>query len=78
MNKKIKIIGIGMDGIKTLTAEGAAAVASAEVIIGSKRVAELFINTRKEIFASCKTEEIAEYIKNSEYKNIAVLMSCYC
>lgn len=78
MNKKIKIIGIGMDGIKTLTAEGAAAVASAEVIIGSKRVAELFFNTGKEVFASYKTEEIAEYIKNSEYKNIAVLMSGDC
>lgn len=78
MNKKIKIIGIGMDGIKTLTAEGTAAIASAEVIIGSKRVAELFFNTRKEIFASYKTKEIAEYIKNSEYKNIAVLMSGDC
>lgn len=78
MNKKINIIGIGMDGIKTLTAEGAAAVASAEVIIGSKRVTEPFFNNNKEIFASCKTEEIAEYIKNSEYKNIAVLMSGDC
>ncbi|MDE6764039.1 MAG: precorrin-6Y C5,15-methyltransferase (decarboxylating) subunit CbiT, partial [Oscillospiraceae bacterium] len=41
-------------------------------------VAKLFLNTRKEIFASYKTEEIAEYIKNSEYKNIAVLMSGDC
>lgn len=78
MNKKIKIIGIGMDGIKTLTAEGAAAADSAELIIGSKRITEPFLGTDKEIFVSYKTEEIAEYIKNSEYKNIAVLMSGDC
>lgn len=38
MNKDIAVIGIGMDGDKTLTAEAKEAIESAELIIGARRM----------------------------------------
>lgn len=59
MSKKITIVGTGMDGINTITAEGLTAVNSADAIIGAERVLEPFLNTGKQIFTSYKTEEIS-------------------
>ena len=42
MNKDIAVIGIGMDGDKTLTAEAREAIESAELIIGARRMVKPF------------------------------------
>lgn len=73
--KKISIIGIGMDGIKTLTKEADDAINSADILIGAKRITDAY---DKEKFISCKSAEIADFIKTCDYQNIAVLMSGDC
>ncbi len=78
MNKKITIVGTGMDGINTITAEGLSAVNSADVIIGAERVLKPFLNADKQIFISYKADEISAYIKSSEYGKFVVLMSGDC
>ena len=75
---KIYIIGIGMDGQKTLTAEALAAIESADVIIGAKRMVELFSRLEKKSFISWKTEEIREFIHDNSFSSVAVLMSGDC
>ena len=75
---KIYIVGIGMDGDKTLTAEAKNAIEKADVIIGAKRVTDPFEESGKTIFASWKTDEIIEYLNGCESVCAAVLMSGDC
>ncbi|MGN0657578.1 MAG: precorrin-6y C5,15-methyltransferase (decarboxylating) subunit CbiE, partial [Ruminiclostridium sp.] len=75
---KIYIVGIGMDGQKTLTAEALAAISSADILIGAKRMVEPFSPLGKNTFISWKTEEIAEFIHNNSCPSVAVLMSGDC
>ena len=48
---KIYIVGTGMDGVKTLTNEAAAAIEDAEVLIGAERMLEPFRDLGKKLFA---------------------------
>ncbi|MGN0577466.1 MAG: cobalt-precorrin-7 (C(5))-methyltransferase, partial [Ruminiclostridium sp.] len=75
---KIYIVGIGMEGQKTLTAEALAVIESADVLIGAKRMVEPFSHLGKNTFISWKTEEIAEFIRNNSRSSVAVLMSGDC
>ena len=78
MNKKISIVGIGMDGINTITEEGKRAIEQSEILIGAKRMLNVFPYALKPSFASYISSEIAEFIHNCEYEKIAVLMSGDC
>lgn len=78
MNKNVFIVGIGMDGAKTLTAEAHKAIESAQLIIGAKRMVEPFLSLGKQLFISYNTVEIADFISKSESTDIAVLMSGDC
>ena len=49
---KIYIVGIGMEGQKTLTAQALAAIESADVLIGAKRMVEPFLHLGKNTFIS--------------------------
>ncbi len=75
---KIYIVGIGMEGQKTLTAEALAVIESADILIGAKRMVEPFSYIGKNTFISWKTEEIAEFIRNNSCSSVAVLMSGDC
>ena len=75
---KIYIVGIGMEGQKTLTAQALTAIESADVLIGAKRMVEPFLHLGKNTFISWKTEEITEYIRNNFFSSVAVLMSGDC
>lgn len=75
---KIYIVGIGMEGQKTLTAEALAAINSADILIGAKRMVEPFSSLGKNTFISWKTEEIAEFIRDNSCSSVAVLMSGDC
>lgn len=78
MNKDIAVIGIGMDGDKTLTAEAKEAIESAELIIGARRMVKPFEHLNRQMFISYDPKEIAERIRASEFAKIAVLMSGDC
>ena len=75
MNRKINIIGVGMEGENTLTKEALEAVASAEMIIGAKRMTDMFSRFGKPVFNEYAPEKIREYGGRSSYKNIAVTVS---
>ena len=74
----VVIIGIGMDGKKTLTAEALSAIKNADILIGAKRMSEPFSSLGKPCFCSWKSDEIAEFLHNGKYENAAVLMSGDC
>ncbi len=78
MNRKISIVGIGMDGIKTLTRQAYEAISNAQILIGAKRMLEPFKDLEKPSIAEYRSSSIAEYIENSDYSIIAVLMSGDC
>ena len=75
---KIYIVGIGMDGGKTLTAEAKNAIDSAEVLIGAKRMTEPFAALGKTVFECWKADGICGYIFRGEFRTAAVLMSGDC
>ena len=75
---KIYIVGTGMDGRKTLTAEALEAVMSAEVLIGAKRMLEPFFGLGKRCFESWRYEEICAFIDDCGDSDTAVLMSGDC
>lgn len=78
MNKKISLVGVGMDGAATLTAEAKEAIATADELVGAKRLLEMFARLKKPAFASCRGADIAEHIAKSKYESTAVLLSGDC
>lgn len=78
MDKKVSIIGVGMNGFETMTKSAIEAVKNADVLIGAKRMTELCDELQKPVFVSYQPNEIASFIFENEYKNIAVLMSGDC
>jgi precorrin-6Y C5,15-methyltransferase (decarboxylating) len=78
MNKKISIVGTGMNGFETMTTAALNAVKNADVIIGAKRMVSLSDRLDKPVFISYDSHEIADYISNCNYEKIAVLMSGDC
>lgn len=78
MNKKIYIIGTGMNAKKTITVQGLAVVNNADILIGARRMTEFFADLGKPVFVSYDSEIITEYIKKSSYEIYAVLMSGDC
>ena len=75
---KIYIVGIGMDGEETLTAEAKKAIENADVLIGAKRMTEPFTALGKSVFESWKSDNICEYISRGEFSTAAIIMSGDC
>ena len=63
---KVYIVGTGMEGRKTLTAEAKKIIENAEAIIGARRMVEPFMGMDKQFFISWKSEEIADYLCNKK------------
>lgn len=74
----IRLIGIGMDGSRTLTAEAREVIEAADVLIGAKRVTEPFSALGKPVFNTWKSGEIAEIIEREKFERPCVLMSGDC
>ena len=72
---KVYLVGIGMEGDKTLTYEARNAIDEADVLIGAERMLSSFKDSGKQVFSSYKAEEIAAYIDKSEEKCAAILLS---
>lgn len=75
---KIKIVGIGMDGDKTLTNEAKTAIENADVLIGANRVLEPFSELHKRTFSSWRPEEICDFLSGNKFENAAILVSGDC
>lgn len=78
MNKKISIVGVGMDGEKTLTFEAFETIKNAEILIGTKRVLKCFEQLEKPAFSSYQSSDILRYISDCGYSKIVILMSGDC
>ncbi len=72
---KITIVGIGMDGAATLTAEARTAVERSDVLMGAARMLEPFQALGKRTFTEYRAEELARLIEENEGADICVLMS---
>lgn len=75
---KVYIIGIGMDGDKTITREAEAAIVEAQLLIGAERMLGPFSQLGKEMFSSYLPQDIAAEISSCGYGCAAVLMSGDC
>ncbi|MBQ8687657.1 MAG: precorrin-6y C5,15-methyltransferase (decarboxylating) subunit CbiE [Ruminococcus sp.] len=75
---KIYIVGIGMEGDKTLTPQGLAAIKAADILIGAERMLTPFLHLSKNTLCSWRTEEITDYLKKNKPQTAAVLMSGDC
>lgn len=72
---KVYLVGIGMEGEKTLTYEARNAIDEADVLIGAERMLRTFNDLDKQVFSSYKAEEIVAYIDKSKNKCAAILLS---
>lgn len=75
---KIYIVGIGMDGEKTLTHEAKKAIGSADLLVGAKRMTEPFAGLGKPIFECWRADGIRAYLDGCGKEKAAVLMSGDC
>ena len=74
-NKTIHIIGTGMDGDRTLTLEARRAIEQAELLIGAQRMLKPFEALKKPMLCCYDGRKTAALIADSEYSEIAVLVS---
>lgn len=76
IRREITLVGIGMGSKETLTAEGLQAFATADLIIGAKRMIEAVCSQVQNVFHSYQPEVISAYIEaHPEYERIAVALS---
>lgn len=75
---KIFIIGIGMDGEKTLTSEALETIKSADILIGAERMLAPFAELNKKTFQSWKADEISCFLHENNFSTAAILMSGDC
>ncbi|MGN1137472.1 MAG: precorrin-6y C5,15-methyltransferase (decarboxylating) subunit CbiE [Oscillospiraceae bacterium] len=75
---KVYIVGTGMEGRKTLTAEAKTIIENAEVLIGARRMVEPFMGMDKQFFISWKSEEIADYLCGKSFTSAVILVSGDC
>ncbi|NLT10457.1 MAG: precorrin-6y C5,15-methyltransferase (decarboxylating) subunit CbiE [Ruminococcus sp.] len=75
---KVYIVGTGMEGEKTLTAEAMEAIEKADILIGAERMLKPFMNSCKEVFISYRSDYIARKINECVFEAGAVLMSGDC
>lgn len=75
---KIYIVGIGMDGSRSLTQQAITVIRQADILIGAKRMLEPFHNLQKPMFTSYQPQEIADFLRENAYENPVILMSGDC
>ena len=71
----IDLIGIGMEGNATLTAQAGIAIGQAEVLIGAQRMLDTVPPDDRERFSAYDPTKIADFLNCSAYGRAAVLLS---
>ncbi|MBR4905618.1 MAG: precorrin-6A reductase [Clostridia bacterium] len=72
---QITVIGIGMDGERTLTQDAVHACEQAELIIGAKRVTDALQRFQKPVVNAIAPKEIESVIRTSDAQRIVIAMS---
>lgn len=73
--KQITVIGIGMDGDRTLTVDAVRACEQAELLIGAKRVTDALGRFHKPVELAIAPKEIEVILKSTDASRIVVAMS---
>ncbi len=73
--RQITVIGIGMDGERTLTADAVRACEQAELIVGAKRVTDALSRFRKPVEIAIAPKEIEAILRSTGAARIVVAMS---
>ena len=74
-NKQITVIGIGMDGERTLTADAVHACRQADLLVGAKRVTEALSRFQKPVEIAIASKEIEAILRRTNAARIVVAMS---
>ena len=72
---KVYLIGIGMEGGKTLTAEAKQAIESSELLIGAERMLLPFADMDKRKISAYMPQEISEILNREDCGAVSVLLS---
>ena len=75
LKKQITVIGIGMDGDRTLTVDAVRACEQAELIIGAKRVTDTLNRFHKPVELAIAPKEIETILRSTDASRIVVAMS---
>ncbi len=75
LKKQITVIGIGMDGDRTLTVDAVRACEQAELIIGAKRVTDTLNRFHKLVELAIAPKEIETILRSTDASRIVVAMS---
>jgi len=73
--KYVSIVGIGLDGVSSLTAEARREIENADMLIGAARMLGPFEGLNKPCLDEISAGNIASAIEKSRHSRIAVLMS---
>ncbi len=74
-NKRITVIGIGMDGERTLTEEAVHACDQAELLVGAKRVTDALQRFGKPVQNAIAPQEIEAVLRGTDALRVVVAMS---
>lgn len=77
-NKKVTIVGIGMNGVETLTEYARATIESADILIGAERILKCFEYLKKPVLSTYNAGEISKFLHTESFETAAVLMSGDC
>ncbi len=72
---RVDLIGIGMDGCRTLTKEASDAIRQADVLIGAKRMLDTVPTDDRKRFCAYETDKIAAFLQSCGMSRAAVLLS---
>ena len=72
---KVYLIGTGTNGAGSLTADAAAAIQSAGLLIGAKRMLQPYADSDQTLVCQYQPEQIAEALRGSQADCVAVLLS---
>ena len=74
-DKHITILGVGAGSAGSMTLDAEKACQEAELIIGAKRLTDSLSRFRKPVDNAISAQDIAELVRKSPYRNIAIAMS---
>ena len=74
-DKHITIIGVGAGSARSMTLDAEEACRKAELIVGAKRLTDSLACFRKAVENAISAQDIAELVRKSPYRNIAIVMS---
>lgn len=77
-SKKVKIIGIGMNGRNTLTEYAKNLIESADILIGAERILKCFQYLEKPVLSTYNSSEISNFLHTKNFETAVVLMSGDC